>query len=209
MEYTFLRWHRHRLHRSLLSPSAYVSALSRSLSASSRRLSCRLVLGENCLVAFPCQIFGRLPWGSPDSPPLSPASFLLFFLSFFFLFLARELARESGSATHHFLLVSPDPRTHPPRRSVGSSARTARVQFRPGGGRIRPWVSARSDTEKQFRLGDGRNRHWVSAQSDTSKPFRSGGGRICHWMSARSDTENLFRPGGSRIRHWVSARSDT
>ena len=71
LEYTFLRWHRHRLHRSLLSPSVYVSALSRSLSASSRRLSCRLVLGENCLVAFPCQIFGRLPWGSPASPPLS------------------------------------------------------------------------------------------------------------------------------------------
>ena len=82
LEYTFLRWHRHRLHRSLWSPSAYVSALSRSLTASSRRLSSRLVLGENCLVAFPCQIFGRLPWGSPDSPPLSPASFLLFFFFF-------------------------------------------------------------------------------------------------------------------------------
>ena len=99
LEYTFLRWHRHRLHRSLLSPSAYVSALSRSLSASSRRLSCRLVLGENCLVAFPCQIFGRLPWGSPASPSLlhpSSSSSLFFSLS-----LARELARENCSATHH------------------------------------------------------------------------------------------------------------
>ena len=71
--------------RSGLPPRTF-RPFSRSLSASSRRLSCRLVLGENCLVAFPCQIFGRLPWGSPDSPPLSPASFLLFFFSLFLFF---------------------------------------------------------------------------------------------------------------------------
>ena len=99
---TFLRWHRHRLHRSLLSPSVYVSALSRSLSASPRRLSCRLVLGENCLVAFPCQIFGRLPWGSPDSPPLSPASFLLFFFfSFFSLLPENWLGKAEAPNNFH------------------------------------------------------------------------------------------------------------
>ena len=48
-------------------------------------LSCFLVLGENCRVAFPCQIFGRLPWGSPASPPLSLSSSLLFFFLFFLL----------------------------------------------------------------------------------------------------------------------------
>ena len=116
-------------------------------------------------------------------PPSSSSSF-----SFFFTLLPENWLGKAVVRPIIFLLVSPDPRTHPPRRSVGSSSMTARVQFRPGGGRIRPWVSARSDTEKQFRPGDGRNRHWVSARSDTSKQFRSGGGRIRHWVSARSDT---------------------
>ena len=87
--------------------------------------------------------------------------------SFFFFFLPENWVGKAVVRPIMFLLVSPDPRTHPPRRSVGSSSMTARVQFRPGGGRIRPWVSARSDTEKQFQPGDGRNRHWVSARSDT------------------------------------------
>ena len=67
-------------------------------------LSCSLALGENCRVAFPFQICGRLPWGSPASPPqsLSLSSSSHSSLLLFSHFLARELARESGSATHHF-----------------------------------------------------------------------------------------------------------
>ena len=48
-------------------------------------LSCSLALGENYRVAFPFQIFGRLPWGSPASPPQSLSSSSSSRLSFFSL----------------------------------------------------------------------------------------------------------------------------
>ena len=102
-----------------------------------RRFSCRLVFGENCLVAFPCQIFGRLPWGSPDSPPLSPASFLLFFffLSFFFFlpenWLGKAVVRPIIFCSCHRIrvLIHPVVPSVPRRGRLACNSVQAAVEF--------------------------------------------------------------------------------
>ena len=128
-------------------------------------------------------------------PPSSSSS------SLFFFFLSRELARESGSATHHFsarvtgsayssspsfrrFLVDDGSRAIPSRRRSNSSLGV-------GAERHRKTIPTRRRSKSS--LGVGAERH-LQAIPIRRRAYSS-------WVSARSDTYKQFRPSGSRSRH--------